>query len=189
MPLGSRRWSIRRRAAGDGRPSPTDGRPSGRRRQGAVVLPPHEREVVACAPVGHQGVVEGNTGFRWLKGPAAVAPMFLKTPTRMRALGLVMVLALMVRNLWQYRMRAAARAAGEKITHPFTKRPVTNLTAEMAMEHFGAMQAVKLPREDGEWSRISRKVSAVGLQILGYLAISERVFWTPPPGKFEILTI
>ena len=96
----------------------------------------------------HQGVVEGNTGFRWLKGPAAVAPMFLKTPTRMRALGLVMVLALMVRNLWQYRMRAAARAADEKIPHPFTKRPVSNLTAEMAMEHFGAMQAVKVRRDD-----------------------------------------
>ena len=138
----------------------------------------------------HQGVVEGNTGFRWLKGPAAVSPMFLKTPTRMRALGLVMVLALMVRNLWQYRMRSAARAAGEKITHPFTKRPVANLTAEMAMEHFGGMQAVLLRREDGQWTRIRRTPTAIGSQILGYLGVSEQVFWQPPRRReIEILRI
>ncbi len=59
--------------------------------------------------------------------------MFLKTPTRMRALGLVMVLALMVRNVWQYRLRGAARAAEAKIVQPFTKRPVGNLTATMGV--------------------------------------------------------
>jgi hypothetical protein len=42
-------------------------------------------------------VVAGSL-LRWLKGPAAVAPVFLETPTRRRALGLVLVLALMVRN-------------------------------------------------------------------------------------------
>lgn len=114
--------------------------------------------------------------------------MFLKTPTRMRALGLVMVLALMVRNLWQYRMRSAARAAEEKIVHPFTKRPVTNLTAEMAMEHFGGMQAV-MTRQDGPWVRVRQKISATGLQILGYLRVAQDVFWTPPRRKIGILTI
>ncbi len=29
----------------------------------------------------------------------------------------------MVRNYWQFTMRQAAWAAGEAITHPFTKRP------------------------------------------------------------------
>jgi transposase len=45
----------------------------------------------------HQSMVEGHTGFRWLKGPAAVAPVFLETPTRIRALGFVFMIALMVR--------------------------------------------------------------------------------------------
>lgn len=128
----------------------------------------------------HQGIVEGTTGFRWLKGPAAVAPMFLKTPTRMRALGLVMILALMVRNLWQFQMRRAAREAGEKIEHPFTKRPVANLTAEMAMEHFGGMLTLRLRLDGGDWRRVPRPVSAVGLQILGYLGVEPAVFWKPP---------
>ena len=136
----------------------------------------------------HQGLVEGVTGFRWLKGPAAVSPMFLKTPTRMRALGLVMILALMVRNLWQFRMRRAARAAGKKIRHPFTKQPVSNLTAEMAMSHFGGMQTLRLRRED-VWVRLPQKVSATARQILGYHGIPEAVFWTPPRPKMKILTV
>jgi hypothetical protein len=106
--------------------------------------------------------------------------MFLKTPTRMRALGLVMVLALMVRNYWQFQMRKAARDAGEKIMHPFTKRPVSNLTAEMAMEHFGGMQTLQLRLEGGPWRRIPGRLPEVALQILGYLGVAPTVFWTPP---------
>jgi len=136
----------------------------------------------------HQGIVEGVTGFRWLKGPAAVSPMFLKTPTRMRALGLVMILALTVRNYWQFTMRRAARAAGEKILHPFTRRPVTNLTAEMAMEHFGGMQVLRL-RVDGVWRRAKREVPETGRQILRYLGVPETVFWTPPTDKMRILLV
>lgn len=137
----------------------------------------------------HQSVVEGNTGFRWLKGPAAAAPLFLKTNTRIRALGFVMVLALMVRNLWQFRMRAAAKAAAEAILHPFTKREVSNLTAEMAMEHFGAMQSVKWLRDDGEWIRLRQKMTVVALQILSYLRVPESVFWVPPKPKLNVRVI
>ena len=53
----------------------------------------------------HQSVIEGHTGFRWLKGPGAVAPVFLDTPTRIRALGLILILALMVRNHIQFALQ------------------------------------------------------------------------------------
>lgn len=145
-------------------------------------------DVRILAEYRHQGIVEGNTGFRWLKGPAAVAPMFLKTPTRMRALGLVMVLALMVRNYWQFRMRKAARDADETILHPFTKRPVTNLTAEMAMDHFASMQAVLLRRAD-DWVRVPRPFPPVAAQILRYLRVPEAAFWTPPGRKIGALRV
>ena len=137
----------------------------------------------------HQGVVEGTSGFRWLKGPAAGAPLFLKTTTRIRALGLVMDLALMVRNLWQFRMRAAAKAALDTIRHPFTRREVTNLTAEMAMEHFGAVQSVKWLRDDGNWVRLRQQISLVDLKILAYLRVPETVFWTPPSQKLPVRLI
>ena len=145
-------------------------------------------DVRILAEYRHQGLVEGVTGFRWLKGPGAVAPMFLKTPTRMRALGVVLVLALMVRNDWQFRMRTAARSAAEKIMHPFTKRPVTNLTAEMAMEHFGGVQALRL-RQNEAWSRIPRDIPHTARQILRYLGVPESVFCTPPREKVASLRI
>ena len=61
----------------------------------------------------HQHSIEGHTGFRWLKGPAAVAPVFLKTPSRIRAMGLIMVLALMVRNYIQHTLRSELAERGE----------------------------------------------------------------------------
>lgn len=51
---------------------------------------------------GQQGV---EAAMHWLKGPLAVAPIFLKTPERIAALGLVYVLALMVYALIQRDMR------------------------------------------------------------------------------------
>lgn len=95
----------------------------------------------------------------------------------------------MVRHYWQYTMRAEARAAAEMTLHPFTKRPVANLTTEMAMEHFGGMQAVQLESSDGIRTRLRRQVSSVGLQILRHLRIPETVYWTPPLERSEICTI
>jgi len=149
---------------------------------------PGWNDVRILAEYRHQGIVEGVTGFRWLKGPAAVAPMFLKTPTRMRALGLVMVLALMVRNYWQFTMRASARAAGEALLHPFTKRPVNNLTAEMAMDHFAAVQALRV-RTNDEWVRPPQKLTYTAEQILRHLSIPASVFWTPPREKIGALRL
>ena len=54
----------------------------------------------------HQHMIEGHTGFRWLKGPNMVAPMMLNTPARIAALGMVFVLALLVRNYIQAIIRA-----------------------------------------------------------------------------------
>ena len=57
----------------------------------------------------------GHTGFRWIKGPAAVAPVFLKTPSRVAALGLVLILALMVRNYLEWAVRTALAKTEETL--------------------------------------------------------------------------
>lgn len=62
-----------------------------------------------------QHIIEGHTGFRWIKGPAAVAPVFLKTPSRVAALGLVLILALMVRNYIEWAVRTALANAEEAL--------------------------------------------------------------------------
>ena len=51
-------------------------------------------------------------------------------------------------------MRTAAKAPVDTIRHPFTRREVTNLTAEMPREHFGAVQSVKWLRDDDKCVRL-----------------------------------
>lgn len=82
-----------------------------------------------------QHMVEGHTGFRWLKGPAAVAPAFLKTPSRIAALGLVFILALMVRNYLEWAIRAALAKTEQTLPNmngQATQRP----SAENAFYYF-----------------------------------------------------
>jgi len=83
----------------------------------------------------HQHIIEGHTGFRWLKGPAAVAPMFLKTPRRIAALGLVFVLALMVRNYIQWTLRRRLEEEDETLPN-MNDQPTQKPTTESAFRLF-----------------------------------------------------
>jgi len=79
----------------------------------------------------HQHLIEGHCGFRWLKGPAGAAPMFLNTPRRIAALGLVFVLALMVRNYIEHVVRARLVALPGNLTLPnMDDRPTHKPSAE-----------------------------------------------------------
>jgi len=138
----------------------------------------------------HQYLVENHTGFRWLKSEAAVSPMFLKTPRRIRAMGLVLVLALMVRNYIQFTLRAELRGRDETLPHPFTKKEVNNLTTEMAMNHFMGVSSIQVSIEGGPFRRTAPKLSQPALRILELLKVPRSCFTTPPsrlgrspPGK------
>ena len=130
----------------------------------------------------HQSRVEGHTGFRWLKGPAAVAPVFLHKPERIRALGLVFVLALMVRNYLQFTLIREAKEREENLEHPFLKRKVERLTTEMALEHFAGVHGI-LVEEGGIWIRPPVRLREAAKVILRCLEVPESVFWTPPVWK------
>lgn len=89
---------------------------------------PDER---VLAEYRHQHMIEGHCGFRWLKGPAMVAPVFLNTPQRIAALGMVFVLALMVRNYIQAVARAKLAELPEKLSFPnMDYKPTTKPTTE-----------------------------------------------------------
>ncbi len=129
----------------------------------------------------HQHIIEGHTGFRWLKGPAAVAPVFLKSPGRIRAMGLVLILALMVRNYIQAKMRAELANRQETLPHPFTKKPEARLTTEMAFEHFSGLltQVVTM----GEATRrMPIRFSDPAQHLLSLFDMDESVF-SPGPQK------
>ncbi len=92
----------------------------------------------------HQHLVEGSCGFRWLKGPAQVAPVFLKKPARIAALGLVFILALMVRNYLQFTVRK--RLTDDEATLPYydRKKQTDRPTAEVVWELFSDLVLVVL---------------------------------------------
>jgi transposase len=64
-------------------------------------------------------VYKGQAGvelnFKWAKNPAAVAPIFLNTPDRILALGLVYLVALMVYTLMERQIRNRLKEEGEVI--------------------------------------------------------------------------
>lgn len=128
----------------------------------------------------HQSIVEGHTGFRWLKGPAAVAPVFLKTPQRIRAMGLVLILALIVRNYIQWVIRSELKARGDTVPHPFTKKKEANLTPEMAFEHFGALLTQVVTLGD-QTRRMPVRLPDPAVKILSLFSLDATIFQPPPP--------
>lgn len=128
----------------------------------------------------HQHLVEGHTGFRWLKGPAAVAPVFLKTPARIRAMGLVLILALVVRNYIQWVIRSELAARSETVPHPFTKKKESNLTPEMAFEHFGSLLTQVVTMGD-QSRRMPMRLTDPAAKILSLFSLDLTIFEPPPP--------
>ncbi len=128
-----------------------------------------------------QFLIEGHTGFRWLKSEAAVAPMFLKTPTRIRAMGLVLILALMVRNYIQFTLRANMRKRDLTLPHPFTKKQETKLTTEMAFVWFAEIQAIHVSDALGQTVRVRPRLREPARLIMELVGISELWFYDPPP--------
>lgn len=68
-----------------------------RRRVSCLVLvtdrAAEEGSVERAEACRNQSMVEGKPGFRWLEGPAAVAPVMRETRTGIRALGFVFRIA------------------------------------------------------------------------------------------------
>lgn len=129
----------------------------------------------------HQSAVEGYSGFRWMKSEAMVAPVFLKTPERIRAMGLLFVLALMVRNYLQFTLRRRLAETRTLLPHPFTRQPVADLTAEMAFVHFQRAQTIAVQPPIGEPFRIAPTLSDTAVRILELLNISPDRFRIPFP--------
>ena len=129
-----------------------------------------------------QSEIEGYTGFRWLKGPAAITPIFLKKPARIAALGLIFLLALMVRNVVQFWLRQALErddGTVEGRNRKQTARPTT----EAAFAHFQGVSLVQVVHSMGEVI-VSRHLTGVThntRRILELLDVDLEVFTTPKP--------
>jgi len=121
-----------------------------------------------------QHMVESN--FAFLKDPIFVNALFLKSPRRIEALGLVLILALLIWRLIERTMRLNLKADQAKITG-WVKRQTSRPTTFMMTTKFSGMLVLLL---DGR-RHLARPLSATQLQYLKILDLTPEVFTTVPP--------
>lgn len=121
-----------------------------------------------------QHMVESN--FAFLKDPVFVNALFLKSPRRIEALGLVLILALLIWRLIERAMRLSLKADRTKITG-WVKRQTSRPTTFMLTTKFSGMLVLII----GGRRYLARPLSDVQLQYLDILGLSPEVFTTVPP--------
>lgn len=129
-----------------------------------------------------QQSIEGHAGFRWLKGVADVAPVFLKLPHRISALALVFMFALMVRNWIEATARRVLKATNTGLPN-FNDKPVPNPTAENI---FYLLRSVTILARVDDQRIVHREVHFLdhwGRAVLKVFGLTEATYLTPPPRK------
>lgn len=125
-----------------------------------------------------QQSIEGHTGFRWLKDAAEVAPVFLKLPHRIAALGMVFLLALMVRNWIEGTLRAKLAESGQSLPD-MNDRPTARPSAEAAMRLFALVQGVHVHMDGRLVARQVHRLSADAEKVIVLLGFEPSIYWTP----------
>lgn len=131
-----------------------------------------------------QQTIEGHAGFRWLKGAAAVAPVFLKEEHRIAALGLVFLLALMVRNWVEGTIRGELATRGEKLPD-MNDRPIARPSAEAIFRLFDLVQGIQVHQGERLVGRKVFRLSCAAERVLELLGFS-RAIYTGASAELEI---
>jgi transposase len=99
-------------------------------------------------------------GFRWLKGPNQIAPVLLKTPTRIAALGLIFAIALMLHRLMQHVIRRNLHER-KQYFEGHHRKPTQKPTLALVMARFSGLHLVHLLVGNAQQTLVS---GATGLQ-------------------------
>jgi transposase len=104
-----------------------------------------------------QAYQEQNTtvepGFRWIKNPAAIAPVWLEKPERIAALAMLTVLGLLVYSVIQRQVRLYLRTHAQQL--PGNKGLTSIPTAAVVLALFSQIALVQFWIEDQEVTQIS----------------------------------
>ncbi|MCL4552378.1 MAG: IS1634 family transposase [Candidatus Marsarchaeota archaeon] len=120
-----------------------------------------------------QHMVEQNFGF--LKDPVFVNALFLKSPRRIEALGLVLVLALLIWRLMERTMRVNLAQNQQKITG-WERRQTSRPTSFMMTTKF--IGIFVLTSDLGR--RLAKPLSPLQIQYLEILELAPDIFTRPP---------
>jgi transposase len=122
-----------------------------------------------------QHSVEQNFGF--LKDPVFVNALFLKSPRRIEALGLILVLALMVWRLMERTMRVSLKESDSKV-EGWDNRQTSRPTSFMMTTKFVSVIVIRT----AERRFLAEPLDPVQERYLNILGLSEAVFTDPAFG-------
>ena len=120
----------------------------------------------------NQSGIEQNFGF--LKDPVIVNSIFLKKPTRIEVLGLVLLIALLIWRLMERSMRRYLDETKSKITG-WKNRPTNRPTSFMMTTKFLSILIAKAGRE----RQLVKPLKPVQLEYLQALGVNPSVFVVP----------
>jgi len=122
-----------------------------------------------------QGYVERNFGF--LKDRVIVNSLFLKSPERIEALGLILVLSLLVWRLMERTMRLSLKQTGFTVTG-WDKKQTSRPTSFMMTTYFQAVRVIQTARG----RVLGRPMNPIQLSYLAILGLSPAIFLDPNAG-------
>ena len=92
-------------------------------------------------------------GFRWIKNPAAIAPVWLEKPERIAALAMLTVIGLLVYSIIQRQVRLYLRTHDQQI--PGNKGTTATPTAAVVLALFAQVVLVQLWIDEQEVVQLS----------------------------------
>jgi transposase len=124
----------------------------------------------------YKGQPAVELSFKWAKNPAAIAPIFLETPTRIAALGCVYLIALLVYTLIERHVRNSLLERGE--TLPDRPAPSQRPTARTVFRLMRNIAVVTLT-----WAgRLHRQVTTLSplqLHVISLLGYEDLIYALP----------
>ena len=119
--------------------------------------------------------MERNFGF--LKDPVIVNSLFLETPKRIEALGLILLTALLIWRLMERTMRQSVEERDEPVVG-WDRKPTRRPMSFMMTTKFSGVMVIKI----GAKRILTRELSSTQKEFLHALHVSPEVFTQPRAG-------
>ncbi len=94
-----------------------------------------------------------ESGFRWIKTPAAIAPVWLEKPERIAALAMLTVVGLLVYSIMQRQVRLSLQTHDQQV--PGNKGATATPTAAVVLALFAQIALVPLWLDEQEVAQLS----------------------------------
>ena len=94
-----------------------------------------------------------ESGFRWIKNPAAIAPVWLEKPERIAALAMLTVVGLLVYSIMQRQVRLSLQTHDQQV--PGNKGATATPTAAVVLALFAQIALVPLWIDEQEVAQLS----------------------------------